>query len=283
MKLRCLLLGRKAMANLDSILKSRDITLPSSSSQSYGFSNSHVWMWDLDYKETWRWRIDGFELWCSRRLLRVPWTARTNKSILREISPEYSLEGLMLKLKFQYFGHLIWIIDSLEKILTLGNIEGRRRRGQQGMRLLDGITDSMDISLSKLKLTGCWWGEGNGNPLRYSCLENPMDGGAWWAAVLGVAGSWIRLSNFTFTFTLMHWRRKWQSTPSCLENPRDGGAWWAAVYGVSQSQTWLNNLAAVAARAGCWWWTGKPGILQSMGSQRIGHRWATELNMDHLN
>ena len=126
------------------------------------------------------WRTDAFELWCWRRLLRVPWTARrSNQSILKEITPEYSLEGLMLKLKLQYSGHLMWRTDSLEKTLMLGKIEGERRRGQRWMRWLDGITDSMDMS-------------------------------------------WVR--------------------------------------------------------SGSWWWTGRPGVLRSMESQRVGHNWATELN-----
>ena len=121
-------------------------------SQSYGFSRSHVWMsWDYSWtiKKAEHWRTDAFELWCWRRLLRVPWTARRSKqSILKEISPEYSLEGLMLKLKLQYFGHLMRKTDSLEKTLMLGKIEGRRKRGQQRMRWLDGITNLMDMSLS---------------------------------------------------------------------------------------------------------------------------------------
>ena len=116
------------------------------SSQSYVFSSSHVWMWELDHKETERWRIDAFELWCWRTLSRIPWTARrSNQSILKEISPEYSLEGLMLSLMLQYFGHLMWRTDSLEKTLMLGKIDGGRR-GRQRMRWLDVISDSMDMT-----------------------------------------------------------------------------------------------------------------------------------------
>ena len=147
--------------------------------QNCGFSRSHVWMWGLDHKKGWALKNWCFELWCWRRLLRVPWTAkRSNQSILKEISPEYSLEDLMPKLKLQYFGHLMQRATSLEKTLMLGKIEGRRRRGQQRMRWLHGITD-------------------------------------WWA--------WV----------------------------------------------WANS--------GRWWWTGKTGVLQSMGSQGVGHNWATEL------
>ena len=154
---RRLLLGRKVMTNLDSLLKSRDITLPKNvpSSQSCGFSSSHVWMWELDYKESWVPQNWCFWTWCWRRLLRVPWTAkRSNQSILKEISPGYSLEGVMLKLKLQYFGHLTRRVDSLEKTLMLGGIGGRRRRGQQKMRWLDGISNLMDMGLCGL---GSWW------------------------------------------------------------------------------------------------------------------------------
>ena len=127
-----LFLGKKAMTNLDSILKSRDLCQQRSSSQGYSFSSSHVWMWELDYKKAEGWRINAFELWCWRRLLRVPWTARrSNQYILKEINSEYSFEGLMLKLKLQHFGYLMQSSDTLEKTLMLGKIEGRRRRGQQ--------------------------------------------------------------------------------------------------------------------------------------------------------
>ena len=155
------------------------------SSQSYGFSSSQVWMWELGYKESWalkNWCF-GVELWCWRRLSRVPWRARrSNQSILKEISPEYSLERLMLKLNLQYFGHLMWRTDSLEKTLMMGKIEGRRRRGCRG-----------------------------------------QDG--------------------------------WMASPTQ----------WTWV--------WVNS--------GRWWWTAKPGMLQSMGSQRVGHDWATELKSDN--
>ena len=151
---RRLLLGKKVMTNLDSILKSRDITLPTKVHLvmamvfpvvMYGCES-----WTIKKAE--HWRIDAFELWCWRSLLRVPWTARrSNQSILKEMSPRCSLEGLMLKLKLQYFGHLMGRADSFEKTLMLGKIEGRRRRGWQRMRWLDGITDLMDMGLGELQ------------------------------------------------------------------------------------------------------------------------------------
>ena len=155
MKLRHLLFGRKAMTNLDSKLKSRDITLPTN----FQLVETMVFLLIMYGCESWTvkkaecQRIDAFELWCWRRLLRGPWPARrSNQSILKESNPEYSLEALMmLKLKLQYFGHLMQRANSLEKTLMLGKIEGRRRRGQWRMRCLDGITDSMDMNLSKLR------------------------------------------------------------------------------------------------------------------------------------
>ena len=150
---RHFLLGRKAMNNLDSILKSRDITLPTKvhlvKAMVYPVVRYGYESWTIKKGELWR--IDAFELWCWKRLLRVPWTARrSSQSILKEISLEYSLEGLMLKLKLQYFGHLMRRTDSFEKTLMLGKIEGGRRRGRQRMRWLDGIADLMDMNLSKL-------------------------------------------------------------------------------------------------------------------------------------
>ena len=234
------------MTNLDNILKSRDITLLTKvhlvKAMVFPVVMYGCESWTI--KKVEHWRIDGFELWCWRRLLRVLWTARiSNQLILKEISPEYSLEELMLKLKLQYFVHLMEKTDSLEKTLMLGKTEGRRRTRPQRMRWLDSITSLMDMSLSNLQ-------------------ESVMDREAWHAVVHGVAMSWMWQSDWT---KLNRW-------PSYLYNL------FFSFHG-AHSARWRfmkhyrSNLAWKIP------WTEEPGRLQSMGSLRVRYDWATSLSL----
>ena len=192
-------------------------------------------------------RIDAFELRCWRRLLRVPWTARrSNQSILKEINPEYSLEGLMLKLKLQYFGHLMWRANSLEKTPLLGKIEGRRRKGRQRMRWLDGITDSWTwVWVS----SGSWWWTGKPGMLQSMGWQRVGHNWANWTTTALPGGSDGKESTFSagdlgLIPRLGRSPREGNGYPlqySCPENPMDRGAWWATVHGVPKSQSWLSN------------------------------------------
>ena len=222
-------------------------------------------------------RIDAFKLWCWRRLLRVPWTARrSNQSNLREINTEYLLEGMMLKL--QYFGHLMWIADSMNKSQMLGRTEGQRRRGSQRIRLLDTITDAMNMNLGKL------W-------------DMVRDREAWCASVHGVIKSWIWLDNWKITTNWKDWYWSWSSNilATWFKEPTH---WKRLMLGKTECRRegdntgwdgWMASLTQwtwVWTNSGKQWRIGKPGMLHSMESQQAGHNWATEqqqqINLIHI-
>ena len=217
---RRLFLGRKAMANLDSVFKSRDITLLTKihivKAMVFPVVTYGCESWTI--KQAQHQRIDAFELWCWRRLLKVPWTARrSNQSVLREINTEYSLEGLMLKLKLQYCGHLMRRTDSLEKSLVLGKIEGRRRRGRQRMRWLDGVTDAMNMNLGTNFRR--WWGTG-----RPGMLQSTGSRRIWhdWVTEQQQQMQEMQEIGGLIWVGKIPWRRAWQPTPLLLPGKSHG-------------------------------------------------------------